>query len=294
MTDVCRMIREHTKGCELVLLAATELEAAPVARSLIAPRRVEVAGKPVLVGELPLAARPDFESARVAPAAGEESVRVALAISGCDKANAAHILTCLLQGAETPRLVLQFGIAGALPLASGRAQPGDIVVATREIYGDTGTSSPEGWLSATDLDLPMGEANGRKLGNVFELNGTLVEVAVAALKGSGARAGSRVIAGPCVTVSRVSGLLVEGEELAARWQAVAESMEGAAAAHICVLYGIPFVEIRGISNTVEDRDRSSWLVDEAVEGAAAAVAAAAPALMARLASAAQRPPVGVE
>jgi len=35
-------------------------------------------------------------------------------------------------------------------------------------------------------------------------------------------------------------------------------MEGAAAAHICALYKVPFMEIRGISNLVTDRDRGSW------------------------------------
>ena len=35
-------------------------------------------------------------------------------------------------------------------------------------------------------------------------------------------------------------------------------MEGAAAAHICLMYGVPFAEVRGISNLVVDRDRESW------------------------------------
>jgi futalosine hydrolase len=41
-------------------------------------------------------------------------------------------------------------------------------------------------------------------------------------------------------------------------------MEGAAAAHVCALYGVPFLEVRGISNLVGDRDRQSWQVEEAV------------------------------
>jgi futalosine hydrolase len=44
-------------------------------------------------------------------------------------------------------------------------------------------------------------------------------------------------------------------------------MEGAAAAHICALYEVPFLEIRGISNMVVDRDRASWKVEEAVAAA---------------------------
>ena len=55
-------------------------------------------------------------------------------------------------------------------------------------------------------------------------------------------------AGPCVTSSRVTGTDEEAAILAERWHAVAESMEGAAAAHVCALYGAPFLEVRGISN----------------------------------------------
>ena len=50
-------------------------------------------------------------------------------------------------------------------------------------------------------------------------------------------------------------------------------MEGAAAAHICTLYGVPFLEIRGISNLVMDRDRGSWRLERAAEVAARAAAA---------------------
>ena len=44
-------------------------------------------------------------------------------------------------------------------------------------------------------------------------------------------------------------------------------MEGAAAAHICALYGTPFLEVRGISNLVGDRDRAAWEVRRAVAAA---------------------------
>ncbi len=63
-----------------------------------------------------------------------------------------------------------------------------------------------------------------------------------------------------MTSSLVTGLASEARELAERWEAMAESMEGAAAAHICALYGMPFLEVRGISNLVGDRDRAAWEV----------------------------------
>ena len=175
-----------------------------------------------------------------------------------------------------PALVLQVGIAGALPAVGGGggACPGDLVIATRETYADTGSSSLGGWLSADDLGLTIAIVDGRECGNTFVLNESLAKAATAILTaatggpdGSEMLHGRRVIAGPFVTASRVSGVRAEGEELARRWGAVAESMEGAAAAHICALYAAPFLEIRGVSNMVVDRDRASWKVEEAVGAA---------------------------
>jgi futalosine hydrolase len=261
--EQCRRIQEIAEGCRLVIVCATAVEARPIMEAMTSTRVFAVATKQIVAGDL-----------LASDGASTEPLRVVLAISGCDKANAAHALTCLLQAMDPPpTLVLQVGIAGALPSTRSGvgAQPGDLVMATQEIYADTGSSSPGGWLSAEELGLPIAQVDGRELGNTFVLGEGLVEAALTALTAATGQvggpvllAGRRVVTGPCVTVSRISGLQTEGEELARRWGAVAESMEGAAAAHICALYGVPFLEVRGISNMAVDRDRASWKVEEAV------------------------------
>jgi futalosine hydrolase len=35
-------------------------------------------------------------------------------------------------------------------------------------------------------------------------------------------------------------------------------MEGAAVAQVCETYGVPFLELRGVSNMVEDRNLDNW------------------------------------
>jgi futalosine hydrolase len=253
--------------------------------ALLAPEPYVVATKRLFVGRLET--RRGSGSVRVTAGAG----RTTLAISGCDKANAAHMLTCLLQTMRPkPLLVLLVGVAGAFPYGAfpylGRgagaqlgARVGDVVIATREIYSDTGSSSPTGWLSVDELGLPLARVNGGELGGDFPLDARLVRAAAAAIEAEGwPEPRPKVVTGPCVTASRVTGLLTEGEQVVRRWGAVAESMEGAAAAHICALYGVPFLEVRGISNLVVDRDRSSWEVDRAVAVAARAALAVAAAL----------------
>jgi futalosine hydrolase len=269
------MVREATRDCRVVLLTATEAEAAPFLEVVRDAHRYEVATKIVVMGEVEVEA----EVVEAPERGGRRTLPVVLAITGCDKANVAHALTCLLQAMTLePRLVVQFGIAGAFAEGTQGPRVGDLVLATRETYSDTGSSSPEGWLSAVELGLPIACVNGSETGGIFPFDAGLVGAAAAVVEAAAAAWGRPgVFLGPCVTASRVTGLRAEAEEVAARWGALAESMEGAAAAHICALYGVPFLEIRGISNLVDDRDRASWQVERAVEvaaGAALAVVAA--------------------
>ena len=59
-------------------------------------------------------------------------------------------------------------------------------------------------------------------------------------------------------MQQCSGAQAAGDRLAARYDGICENMEGAAAAHVSAAGDIPFVEIRGISNRVVDRDLSQW------------------------------------
>jgi futalosine hydrolase len=38
---------------------------------------------------------------------------------------------------------------------------------------------------------------------------------------------------------------------------------------VCALHDVPFLEVRGISNLVEDRDREKWRIKEAADAAQA-------------------------
>jgi futalosine hydrolase len=48
-------------------------------------------------------------------------------------------------------------------------------------------------------------------------------------------------------------------------------MEGAAAAQVAELHGVPWLEVRGISNIVEDRDLKKWDIPKAALAAQEAV-----------------------
>jgi futalosine hydrolase len=50
-------------------------------------------------------------------------------------------------------------------------------------------------------------------------------------------------------------------------------MEGAAVAQLCAGFGVPFFEVRGISNLVEERDLSRWGLAVAATAAQQAIRA---------------------
>jgi len=99
--------------------------------------------------------------------------------------------------------------------------------------------------------------------NEFPLDGKLVNKVVELITHHSSLI--TVKKGTFLTLSSCTGTKKRAVELERRFGAICENMEGAAIAHICALYGIPLIEMRGISNIVEDRDRSAWNITLAAE-----------------------------
>jgi futalosine hydrolase len=70
-----------------------------------------------------------------------------------------------------------------------------------------------------------------------------------------------------VTVSRVTSTEATAYRLGASGAQV-ESMEGFAVLRVCESFGIPAIQIRGISNRVGDRERSGWNFQAGLDGLA--------------------------
>ncbi|WP_298268460.1 futalosine hydrolase [Geobacter sp.] len=191
-------------------------------------------------------------------AVGEQEV--VLAIAGIGKVNTASALTALLES-FTPPLVINVGCGGAF--AGSGLQVGDLAIASAEVYGDEGVQTSAGWEPLDLIGIPSLERKGLRYFNEFPLAKLPAERAIqlAAALGISARRGR------FVTVSTCSGTSARGEELLRRFDPLCENMEGAAAAHVSLLYDVDCLEVRGISNMVEDRDLSRWNIPLAVEKA---------------------------
>jgi len=114
---------------------------------------------------------------------------------------------------------------------TGTSYIGDIVIAEKEIYGDEGLSSKDGFRTLNEILDVQNEF-------IMYIPEQLIE---------------QKNKGTFVTVSTCTGTLEKGKEIEKRFNAICENMEGAAIAHICAFSGIPAAEIRGISNIIEDR-----------------------------------------
>jgi futalosine hydrolase len=67
-----------------------------------------------------------------------------------------------------------------------------------------------------------------------------------------------------ITVNTVHGSDASIAAVRARFNPQVESMEGAAFAYACGINGVPYAQVRAVSNVVERRDRDAWRLDLAV------------------------------
>ncbi|WP_147805066.1 futalosine hydrolase [Alkalicoccus halolimnae] len=145
-----------------------------------------------------------------------------------------------------PDLLVNAGIAGAIP---GRAAVGETVIGEESILADLGAESPEGFLSVKDLGFGTDRWFSPEAGKVISHY----------TRGN-------VHKGQILTLSTVTGTELTLEELKKRYpHALAEAMEGAGAAAAAAFHGVPFLEMRTISNLAGPRDRGGWELDKALE-----------------------------
>lgn len=157
--------------------------------------------------------------------------------------------------------VVNFGIGGAYLQPGGKNQPAllDICVAEKEVFGDLGICLEEE-IACLDRSLTGGIE--------YPMDGGLLGKCRVLLDGLGMVCHTGVF----ITVATVSGTLRRGEMLRARWQGLCENMEGAAIARVCREFSVPCLELRAVSNYVEDRNPANWRLHEACRKAAGTAA----------------------
>ncbi|NTV13394.1 MAG: futalosine hydrolase [Desulfobulbaceae bacterium] len=191
--------------------------------------------------------------------AGTESASWLPLLSGVGPVEATFRLTnSLARLPSMPQGVINFGLAGAFPGVGLELL--DLCLAEGEVLGDLGIVYPD-----RVEPLPKSFAPRRE----FDCDPALLATATKSL----AVAGLFCRRGRFVTLSGVSGTKVRAESLRDSWQAICENMEGAALARVCQEFGVPFLELRCISNLALDRAEQLWQAGAAAQrcGQAAAI-----------------------
>jgi futalosine hydrolase len=160
-------------------------------------------------------------------------------------AGTARLLT-LAEAAGTPyRAVISAGVAGGFP---GHAEIGATVIGARSIAADLGAETPDGFVGIEELGIGT---------SIVEADARLLRALASALPGS--------VLADILTVATVTGTAASAARLMARYPAAAaEAMEGYGVAIAAASAGVPFAELRTISNPIGPRDRGSWRVAAAL------------------------------
>ncbi len=135
---------------------------------------------------------------------------------------------------QRPEWAINAGIAGTF---DPHLKIGDVVQIVSERFGDLGVEESDG--SFTDVS-ELGLLASATLSNPQPPIPNLL---------------------PCngLTVNKVHGAATSIQKIREKYpEAQVESMEGAAFFYACLAAGVPFAEIRSISNRVEPRNREAW------------------------------------
>ena len=192
-----------------------------------------------------------------AVAAGEV-IAVAGGVGPVAAAVATTRMLSALDRADYPvELVISAGIGGGF---AGVASIGDVVVSRRVAFADLGAATDEGFLDLSGLGLAGGAP--------------LASPGAARVAAALTAAGLRPITGTILTLATMTGTDTRAAALAKLHpDGVAEAMEGYGVAWAASEHGLPWVEVRAVSNLIGRRDRSSWDIPAAFTALGAAIAA---------------------
>lgn len=173
-------------------------------------------------------------------------VYVRFAVTGVGAIATAYQLTGLLAKGKYD-LVIQAGIAGTFDRGISL---GEVVNVTSDCVADLGAEDGKEFIDVFDLGLA--DANGLPFKNkVLPNPGNKYDPELKKVGG--------------ITINTVTGSEETAAILYKRYQCETESMEGAAMHYVCLAEDVDFLQVRGISNYIERRNRESWEIGLAVK-----------------------------
>lgn len=152
---------------------------------------------------------------------------------------------------DSPELIIQLGIGGAF---SNDLFIGSAVAVGKEVIADMGVWEADGYKNIFELGLSGSNSFPYKEGALVNTYSELLE-----------KTNLKTVTG--ITVNEITTHPDKIRLFKDQFGAELESMEGAGLHYVCIMKKIPFVQIRGISNIVGERDKSKWKIEDAIASA---------------------------
>ena len=144
--------------------------------------------------------------------------------------------------------IIQAGIAGTFDKTLGL---GKTVIVKKDCFGDLGMEENGKFSTLFDNGFLKKNTSPYSNGWLVNANKKLKQFSLPIVS--------------AVTVQKVSDSKKQTKQLIETFQPTIESMEGAAFHYVCIQEKISFLQIRGISNHVGIRDKSTWKMKQAIE-----------------------------
>jgi futalosine hydrolase len=146
-------------------------------------------------------------------------------------------------------LAINLGVCGSF---TRELEPGRVVHVVTDRMPELGAEDGEAFLTIQDLKLLDNDEfpfRGGRLMNVVAPDNAVLG-ALPAVHG--------------ITVNTAHGNDASIATITRRCAPQVESMEGAAFMYACLIHGLPFAQVRAVSNFVERRNRGAWKIAEAI------------------------------
>ncbi|MCB0697867.1 MAG: futalosine hydrolase [Chitinophagaceae bacterium] len=174
--------------------------------------------------------------------------QIQFAVTGIGMVATTYYLTKLL-AANNYDLVIQAGIGGCF---DSNIPLGKVLFIDSDRMADLGAEDGDLFIDVFDFFLAKPDESpfsGKILSNPIDTAKWNIDLpAVSAL-----------------TINTVTGSETSTKELIERYNCTMESMEGAAFHYVCLQEGVPFAQIRAVSNYVEKRNRATWRIGDAIK-----------------------------
>jgi futalosine nucleosidase len=168
-------------------------------------------------------------------------------ITGIGSMSTAYWVTKAI-ATRKPDYMIQAGVAGSF---SPQYPPGSLVMVSEEICGDLGVEENNGFKDVFDMGLPQITTpfSGKGLVNIYTKQ--FQQYGLPGVK--------------AITINEISTRAHRIQQLQQKYAPDVESMEGAAFHYVGLMEKIPFLQVRAVSNTVGERDKTKWKMKEAIE-----------------------------